>query len=311
MTDSRGLTTQQTTQISILPYAPPSGVISGWRVDEAGNADVVGVLGKCKAVWTHSALGGANTCTAKACLTLKGASEKTALTAAMASGETYAVAGSAGSVQLALTSVYVLKLALTDAFGTVSVTSEIPSARFAMHFSPDGTSVAFGAACQRTGAVEIADDKTLWTHGREILDLIYPVGAIYLSVNAASPASIYGGAWEQITDRFLLAAGSAYTAGETGGAASVTLTEEQLPKISGTLLTGYGNNGASAGGFGPLRSGSGCLSVAQERQYTGPTTGTATALSGNYAQLKLDIGGGQSVGILPPYLAVYIWQRLA
>ena len=36
---------------------------------------------------------------------------------------------------------------------------------------------------------------------------IYPVGAIYMSVSSTSPASLFGGTWEQIQNRFLLAAG--------------------------------------------------------------------------------------------------------
>ena len=48
-------------------------------------------------------------------------------------------------------------------------------------------------------------------------DLIYPIGAIYLSVSATNPAILFGGKWEQIKDRFLLAAGDTYAIGTTGG----------------------------------------------------------------------------------------------
>lgn len=308
--DSRGLSTKQTIQLTVLAYAPPTVTFSGWRVDATGATDALGILGKCKAVWSFTSLNGANTCSAAGTVAPKGGTA-TAMAAALASGTAYDVATSSGAVTLLQTTAYTLKITLTDAYGSVSIEAEIPSANFALYFSSDGTSVAFGMATSKTNAVEISPTRDLWYKGKELRDLLYPIGAVYLSTASTSPAAIYGGTWEQITDRFLLAAGSTYTAGATGGAASVTLTEEQLPKISGSLLTGYGNNGATAGGFGPLRSASGCLSVAQERQYTGPSTGTAIALSGNYAQLKMDIGGGQSVSTMPPYLAVYVWQRLA
>lgn len=55
----------------------------------------------------------------------------------------------------------------------------------------------------------------------------YPVGSIYMSVNSTSPATLFGGTWERIQDMFLLAAGSSYSAGSTGGAAAVTLTAAQ------------------------------------------------------------------------------------
>lgn len=64
-------------------------------------------------------------------------------------------------------------------------------------------------------------------------DEIYPVGSIYMSVNSTSPATLFGGTWERITGSFLLAAtdngssGASQAAGNTGGAATVTLTAAQ------------------------------------------------------------------------------------
>lgn len=66
-----------------------------------------------------------------------------------------------------------------------------------------------------------------------IKEAVYPVGSIYMSVNPASPATLFGGTWERITGSFLLAAtdggssGASQAAGNTGGAASVTLTAAQ------------------------------------------------------------------------------------
>lgn len=76
-----------------------------------------------------------------------------------------------------------------------------------------------------------------------VLEAVYPIGAIYISENNTSPATLFGGTWEQITDTFLLAAGSSYTAASTGGAASVSytpagsvqnhkLTTSEMPKHS-------------------------------------------------------------------------------
>lgn len=65
-----------------------------------------------------------------------------------------------------------------------------------------------------------------------LLNLVYPVGAIYLSTNSTSPASLFGGVWDQIKDTFLLTAGTSHSAGSTGGAESVTLTTANLPSHS-------------------------------------------------------------------------------
>ena len=69
-----------------------------------------------------------------------------------------------------------------------------------------------------------------------LVDLIYPVGSIYMSVTNASPQSFLGGTWEAISGKFLLASDSTYTAGSTGGSvshthttASHTLTKSEMP----------------------------------------------------------------------------------
>ena len=66
----------------------------------------------------------------------------------------------------------------------------------------------------------------------------YPVGAIYISGNNTSPAYYFGGTWEKIEDKFLLAAGSTYTAGDTGGAETVTLTTATMPKHRHQITSG-------------------------------------------------------------------------
>lgn len=62
-----------------------------------------------------------------------------------------------------------------------------------------------------------------------LLNVAYPVGSIYMSVNSTSPSSLFGGTWVQLKDRFLLAAGDSYAAGTTGGEASHILSTGELP----------------------------------------------------------------------------------
>ena len=67
---------------------------------------------------------------------------------------------------------------------------------------------------------------------RLVLNKIYPVGSIYMSVNSTSPATLFGGTWQRISGRFLFAANDsveAHKAGKTGGSISVTLTTANLP----------------------------------------------------------------------------------
>jgi hypothetical protein len=57
----------------------------------------------------------------------------------------------------------------------------------------------------------------------------YPVGSIYVSAKATSPAELFGGTWKAIEDVFLYCAGPKHAAGETGGAETHTQTVEEMP----------------------------------------------------------------------------------
>ena len=48
-----------------------------------------------------------------------------------------------------------------------------------------------------------------------MLDRVYPVGSIYMSVSNTNPADLFGGTWEELTGRFLLGWSSGHAAGTT------------------------------------------------------------------------------------------------
>ena len=64
----------------------------------------------------------------------------------------------------------------------------------------------------------VADNSTkLGKTLAEIMLTLYPVGAVYISVNNTSPASLFGGTWKSIGGRFLLGADATYAVGSSGG----------------------------------------------------------------------------------------------
>lgn len=379
VTDSRGLYTEKTVNISVLAYAPPRvSSLTGWRVNSAGSTAPTGTLGKLKSSWSYTTLNGANTCTAKAYIKPAGGSE-TALSVAMASGSTYWVATSAGNMTLPVTTNYVLRLELTDKYGAVSGTGSLPSAAFAMHLNAEGNSIAFGKACEKTNAVEIAENRSLlfrgtaydallgrqpeyatdldtdtdfgmqrvageWTANSPdgqwgwVMNLLttgqsndasnvltqiytndnintslwmrkrfaqgnfspwvplatYPVGAIYLSMSATSPASLFGGTWTQIVDRFLVGAGEGYTVGEYGGAVTVALTTAHLPAHTHTITMARRDGSAAS-----------WSTASAIGRYGGDSGGAAFAMASG------SVGSGTAHENRPPYYAVYIWRRTA
>lgn len=137
-----------------------------------------------------------------------------------------------------------------------------------------------------------------------IIQQIYPVGSIYISVKNTSPASLFGGTWERIEDRFLLGAGDTYSAGSTGGSATHKLTVAQMPSVTGKIsfhgkYTGNMVSGAS-GAFSPASTISGKYS-----------TGTSSGSSNSVEVVEFNNGGqGQAHNNMPPYLTVYMWKRI-
>lgn len=188
------------------------------------------------------------------------------------------------------------------------------------------------------------------TEINNIWEVIYPVGAIYMSASSTSPAVLFGGTWEQIQEKFLLAAGSTHTAGSTGGAFSKTisvsgtsgdtaLTAEQIPSHAHTIpaLNGSAAEGGAhthtyfVTGFTQSNAEEGTAGSVSDEVWTGYQTGnqdgsglpegahthTVTTEASNTG----NTGGGQAHNhtvsasgnndVTNPYLAVYVWKRTA
>lgn len=112
----------------------------------------------------------------------------------------------------------------------------------------------------------------------------YPVGSYYISANDISPASLFGGTWERIENRFLWGAPSNSTLGATGGEAEHTLTVDEMP--AHTHTTGRTKSGGSGSNI-----------------YVPATTGTESPVTTS------STGGGKAHNNMPPYVTVAIWRR--
>lgn len=161
----------------------------------------------------------------------------------------------------------------------------------------------------------------------------YPVGAIYTSTSSTSPATLFGGTWEQIQGQFLVACGSNgasgtaalnLTAGATGGATTHTITTAQLPSHTHPPTLTVGTTKFE------VRNGEGTLQAI----YAGTRTSVSRATGANTYTNKIHAGSGTSkadtltmtptvsvalsntgsgtaYSTMPPYLSVYMWKRTA
>lgn len=131
----------------------------------------------------------------------------------------------------------------------------------------------------------------------QLLDMIYPVGSLYLSVSTASPEGLFGGTWERWgAGRAIVGVDTSdtdfSTAEKTGGEKTHKLTKDEMPSHQHTL-TGAPYN--SAGPANVNNGGSGYASGVGKLDYGGAETA----------------GGDKPHNNLQPYITCFIWKRTA
>lgn len=151
--------------------------------------------------------------------------------------------------------------------------------------------------------VTVSFSNKKWYHTVSFIDMIYPIGSIYMSVNSINPSLFIGGTWEQLKDRFLLGSGDTYNAGTTGGRATVTLTSAQsgVPQHTHTYPhtdTTYKLNTTN-------RKPGTSTAVAYGTSITATANNTTKTSNNNTAA-----NASQAHENMPPYLAVYMWERV-
>lgn len=151
--------------------------------------------------------------------------------------------------------------------------------------------------------------------GEAVAKTIYPVGSIYMSINATNPATLFGGQWEQLKDKFLLGCGDNYQNGATGGEALHTLTASEMPshKHSATTNNTGGHRHTFKGWWTTKGDGSATYAcVARTTQNDAVEYGSfATAGDHTHTVTVNNTGDSQAHNNMPPYLAVYMWKRIS
>lgn len=166
---------------------------------------------------------------------------------------------------------------------------------------------------QEGGSVNSTDTRVVsgQTVYDAILDKVYPIGSIYLSVNNTSPQTFLGGTWVSIGEGKALVGvnpnDTDYNASEmTGGSKTKTLITDNLPSHYhgvGNLYLRCGMNGdyanfAASGSLGGWGIAPTTNNVGSARLYI-PSFNTNST------------GSGTAFDVRNPYLTVYMWKRTA
>lgn len=125
---------------------------------------------------------------------------------------------------------------------------------------------------------------------KTILDMLHPVGSIYMSVNSTNPKNLFGGTWVSWgTGRVPVGVDTSQTefatVEKTGGEKTHTLTKNEMPSHNHSITVGY------------TGSGSPHLNYSNN--------------SGDGELTTNNTGGAQAHNNLQPYITCYMWKRTA
>lgn len=333
-TDSRGRISSAVTTdiISILPYTPPKFLSLSTTKEEYGDTNTLNDRMVVTASWEYDTVNGHNSASGIAYYKESSATDWFEHTGVVENNIPFTLS----DLKLDSKKSYNIRVVVTDAVGNSSDKSSFSSTtQVLLDFRAGGKGLGIGSICQKDG-MEVFMDATfnkdvyirtdsgdplvlaeyIQLISKEIADgaisesrnsfinSIYPIGSIYIATNEIDPKDLFGvGSWKKLEDRFLIGAGSRYALKSTGGAEECTLTVDQLPPHTHSFQYST-NNGLS---YSPATMGrEGSFS---ESNYLGVNNSVD-----EFTDYQVEIapsGGGGPHNNMPPYLAVYIWERIA
>lgn len=168
---------------------------------------------------------------------------------------------------------------------------------------------------QVNGELYIADTDR--NNAKEIRDLIYPIGSIYLSVNNVNPSTLFGGTWVAFgTGRTLVGVDTNQTefnsVEKTGGHKDL---QSHSHTIDSATLTGSAGN-YLMDDYNPYITSSGILGIggrggSEGRTWKGDTSSNSFRtlnINASHGHSMQNAGSGDS-GNLQPYITCYMWKR--
>ncbi|MCK1231864.1 DUF859 family phage minor structural protein [Streptococcus uberis] len=199
---------------------------------------------------------------------------------------------------------WLVRVTVSDSLNTAMPIGQTVSSEFSLMVKTP-TGVSFGKIWERgiidaQGDVYVSgktDTKSLTVDGfaiskLTILNMIYPVGSIFISTSSANPATTMGGTWTRYGQgRVLVGVNESdtdfSTAGKTGGEKTHLQTVDEMPSHT---------HGFRGGG---------------ENNYVRVEPSSTYGYSGNSDKTTNATGGNKPFNIMQPYITTYMWLRTA
>ncbi|QBX22659.1 capsid and scaffold protein [Streptococcus phage Javan88] len=202
---------------------------------------------------------------------------------------------------------------LSDKFTSTEFSATVATESVVMSYDKDGR-VGIGKIVEqgRAGSIDVAGDG--YIGGKfyvgnneikpgltktEILDMIYPVGSIYISISSSNPSYTMGGTWQRFANGKTLVGVDEYDSdfnspNRTGGEKAHQTTVEEMPSHAHQFNTEAAGSPIALG----WENGNNSAMRAKLGNYTMglPTT---------------SVGGNKPHNNLQPYITVYMWRRTA
>lgn len=197
-----------------------------------------------------------------------------------------------------------VRVTVSDSLNTAMPIGQTVSSEFVL-MTKAPTGVSYGKIWERgiidaQGDVYVSgktDTKSLTVDGfaiskLTILNMIYPVGSIFISTSSANPATTMGGTWTRYGQgRVLVGVNESdtdfSTAGKTGGEKTHLQTVDEMPSHT---------HGFRGGG---------------ENNYVRVEPSSTYGYSGNSDKTTNATGGNKPFNIMQPYITTYMWLRTA
>lgn len=202
---------------------------------------------------------------------------------------------------------------LSDKFTSTEFSATVATESVVMSYDKDGR-VGIGKIVEqgKAGSIDVAGDG--YIGGKfyvgnneikpgltktEILDMIYPVGSIYISISSSNPSYTMGGTWQRFANGKTLVGVDEYdidfnSPNRTGGEKAHQTTVEEMPSHAHQFNTEAAGSPIALG----WENGNNSAMRAKLGNYTLglPTT---------------SVGGNKPHNNLQPYITVYMWRRTA